>query len=170
MGDPFTLRIEPGQTELDLRPVLMPLLQRLARLHGCGIEKRLAHEHNASPHHSYSPEQIERFMDQIATEHRLATRLSWLTPEGLHRYLTDRGWHVYESYRHRQYSMAGHHAFCVRMCADDEFPGDCWNALRCIAEQEGRKWSLDRVATDILAYSNAIDALASVETDDVEAS
>lgn len=172
MTDPFVVKIAPGQTEIDLRPLLLPLLQFVACRHGCGVEERRVGEDKAGKHRSYSPTQMEDFMGRLVDRQRLAGRMACLRPEWIHDYATKTGWRTSDSYRHRQYNREYDRwrptdAFVVhKKEGDARFPGDCWAAVKSLSAYEDRSW--DEVIDSIMAHGNAVDALASVRTDDVD--
>lgn len=160
------IKIEPGQSEIDLRPVIMPLLQELARSLGVGIEFDRRGTQRTDPFSSYTPEQVERWMSAMVERHRLAERMKLFQADWIHEYATGTGWYSSDNYRHRQYSRAYDRwrptdAFVVYKDRDDpRFAHGCWRAVRAMAAYEDRSW--DAVIAAILARGNAIDALASV--------
>jgi len=156
-ADPFVVSVPEGATEIDLRPVLVPLVRKLM----------LAFEKGGA----FSDKAVEEWVADVRRDHwraQLAERLDW---RWVKRYLLDTDWRrsCGSSGYHQYYPNEGEHHFykpyvCIVMQEEYNDSANlvdmCRKAVEGIAKWEDR--TFEQVCASILAHVSAIDALASL--------
>jgi hypothetical protein len=79
MSDSFVVQIPPGATEIDLRPLLAPIVRAIMK----NEKDRFDH---------YAEEHVEQFFDRFKTESKLIHLLEKIKWEWLRDYMLAKGW------------------------------------------------------------------------------
>lgn len=156
IDDPFVVRVPAGATEIDLRPVLVPIVRKLMLVF--------------SGDKAYSDKVVDEWLTKVHRDDRCARMVEGLDWRWIKNYMLATDWQ-------RSCGSGGYHQYypdksekyhrpwvCVGMQEEynegTNLVAMCWKAVKDIAKWEDR--TFEAVCVSILAQVSVIDALASL--------
>jgi len=171
VNDSFVVQIPPGATEIDLRPVLAPIVRAIMK----NEEGKFEH---------YAEEHVDQFFDRFVTETKLVRLMERIKWEWVRDYMLANGWRrsppssgSAQYYPPKVEHYYGPTGICVLMkeryvpaktlTTNYNLIQQTWNAVRLITQFEQRKSAvlygqMFLTAQSILDHSDAVTRMGDV--------
>ena len=165
MINPFVVKVPAGATEIDLRPVLAPIIRAVMR--------------NASDKQEhFSDRDVDRFAERLMIETRISALMQTIKWEWISKYMLDHKWRRADCHSHCQYyppedkNRIGPSGLCV-LIKEEFIPPNhneveqAWRAIEQIAKWRGVRTAvfLDDIETQaklIVAHVDPVTRLGEV--------